>query len=295
MAFAGDTAEGGGRLAIIAGGGLLPAYVAEAARAAGENPFIVALKDEADARWDGYDHAVVGIGDFAALDGIFRRHGIGRVVMSGSVRRRPEWRDVRPTLRVLTKVPAAIRTLLSGGDDTVLQMVIKLIEQNGRRVIGAHEIAPDLLAVVGMLGARAPGEEDRRDIERAGEAADALGRLDVGQGAVSVGGRVVALEGPEGTDGMLERVAALRAGGRISQRRRGVLVKLCKPQQDIRADLPAIGISTVENAAKAGLAGIAVEAGRSLVLDRDAVIRTADRAGLFVCGIDRGLPAWGLR
>nr|WP_210273860.1 LpxI family protein [Rhizobium sp. WYCCWR 11146] len=281
-------------MAIIAGGGLLPSYVAEAARAAGENPVIVALKDESDRRWEGYDHAVIGVGDFAALEGLLNRYGIGRVVMSGSVRRRPEWREVRPTLRTLMKMPATIRTLLSGGDDRVLQMVIRLIEGNGRRVVGAHEIAPDLLAAVGPLGTAIPGEEDRRDINRAAEAAEMLGRLDVGQGAVAIGGRIVALEGLEGTDEMLERVAGLRAAGRISPRRRGALVKLCKPQQDIRADLPAIGVSTVLNARKAGLAGVAVEAGRSLVLDRAAVIKAADEAGLFVCGIDRGLPAWGL-
>ncbi|MBX5152353.1 LpxI family protein [Rhizobium lentis] len=292
MALTGDTAAG--RLAIIAGGGLLPSYVAEAARAAGEDPVIIALKDESEPRWEGYDHAVVGIGDFAALEGLFIRYGIGRVVMSGSVRRRPEWREVRPTLRILMKVPAAIRTLLSGGDDTVLQMVIRLIEGNGRRVVGAHEIAPDLLVSVGPLGAAAPGKEDRHDISQAADAAETLGRLDVGQGAVSIGGRVVALEGLEGTDEMLDRVAGLRAAGRISPRRRGVLVKLCKPQQDIRADLPAIGVATILNAAKAGLAGIAIEAGRSLVLDRAAVISAADEAGLFVCGIDRGLPAWGV-
>ncbi|WP_027684834.1 LpxI family protein [Rhizobium leguminosarum] len=292
MTFSGDIAAG--RLAIIAGGGFLPSYVAEAARAAGENPVIVALKDESDRRWEGYDHAIIGIGDFAALEGLLNRYGIGRVVMSGSVRRRPEWREVRPTLRTLMKMPAAIRTLLSGGDDTVLQMVIRLIEGNGRRVVGAHEIAPDLLAAVGPLGTAIPGEEDRRDINRAAEAAEMLGRLDVGQGAVAIGGRIVALEGLEGTDEMLERVAGLRAVGRISPRRRGALVKLCKPQQDIRADLPAIGVSTVLNARKAGLAGVAVEAGRSLVLDRAAVIKAADEAGLFVCGIDRGLPAWGL-
>ncbi|HEX2653577.1 MAG TPA: DUF1009 domain-containing protein, partial [Xanthobacteraceae bacterium] len=137
MASAGDTAEG--RLAIIAGGGLLPSYVAEAARSAGENPVIVVLKDEGDRRWDGFDHATIGIGDFAALDRLFKKYRIDRVVMSGSVRRRPEWREVRPTLRILRKVPSAIRTLLSGGDDTVLQMVIKLIEGEGLRVVGAHE------------------------------------------------------------------------------------------------------------------------------------------------------------
>ncbi len=293
MSLAGDTAKG--RLAIIAGSGLLPSYVAEAARLAGENPFVISLKDEVDRSWDGYDHAVIGVGDLAALSRIFERYHVDRVVMSGAVRRRPEWREIRPTFRTFMKMPGAIRTLLSGGDDTVLQMVIKLIEGDGRRVIGARDIAPDLLASTGPIGAVAPSPEDLRDIMKAGEAAEALGRLDVGQGAVSVGSRIVALEGVEGTDSMLERVAHLRATGRISPRRRGVLVKLCKPQQDLRADLPSIGISTIENALKAGLGGVAIEAGRSLILDRQAVIKAADDAGIFVCGLDRGLVSWGLK
>ncbi len=109
----------------------------------------------------------------------------------------------------------------------------------------------------------------------------------MGQGAVAVGGRVVALEGAEGTDAMLERVATLKSEGRVSARRRGVLVKLCKPEQDLRADLPSIGPSTVAGAVAAGLAGIAVEAGRALVLERSEVIEAANRAGLFVIGVER--------
>ncbi len=292
MSPAGDATKG--RLAIIAGSGLLPSYVADAARVAGENPFIIALKNEADRSWQDFDHAMIGVGDFAALARLLDTNAVDRVVMSGGVKRRPDWREVRPTWRTLAKIPGVVRTLLSGGDDTVLRMVIELIEVNGRRVVGAQEIAPDLLATVGPLGSVVPNADDLRDIAKAGEAADALGRLDVGQGAVAVGGRIVALEGVEGTDSMLERVAGLRAAGRISARRKGVLVKLCKPQQDIRADLPSMGISTVENASRAGLAGVAVEAGRALVLERDAVIKAANDAGLFVCGIDRGLPSWGL-
>ncbi|APO74718.1 hypothetical protein AM571_CH01904 [Rhizobium etli 8C-3] len=293
MSPAGDTDKG--RLAIIAGNGLLPSYVAEAARAAGEDPFVISLKGELDRSWEGYDHAVIGVGDLSALAEIFKRNNITRVVMSGGVRRRPEWREVRPTWRTVAKMPGVVRTLLSGGDNTVLQMVIKLIEDDGRRVVGAQDIAPDLLAAVGPIGAMSPGNEDKIDILKGAAAAEALGALDIGQGAVSVGGRIVALEGAEGTDGMLERVASLRAAGRISPRRRGVLVKLCKPQQDVRADLPSIGLSTVMNAKAAGLAGIAIEAGRALVLDRQAVMKAADEAGLFVCGLDRGLPSWGLR
>ncbi|UXT89131.1 LpxI family protein [Agrobacterium pusense] len=280
---------GGGRLAIVAGSGQLPLYVANAAREMGEDPFIVRLRDDSRFDWSGFDNAVISVGDVAGLGRLLRDNRVDRVVLSGAVARRPEWREIRPTVAILLKLPSIVKTLLSGGDDAVLQMVIKIIGTLGAKVIGAHEIAPGLLATTGAFGTQKPAEDDLKDISRAAEAALALGKLDVGQGAVSVGGRIVALEGVEGTDAMLLRVAALRAEGRISPRRRGVLVKLCKPQQDVRADLPTIGIETVENAQQAGLAGIAVEAGRALVLDRDAMLKAADQAGIFVCGIDTSL------
>ena len=280
---------GGGRLAIVAGSGQLPLYVAAAAREMGENPFIVRLRDDSRFDWSGFDNAVISVGDVAGLGRLLRENRVDRVVLSGGGARRPEWREIRPTLGILLKLPSIVRTLLSSGDDAVLQMVIKIIGTLGAKVIGAHEIAPGLLAAIGPFGTQKPAEDDLRDIRKAAEAALALGKLDVGQGAVAVGGRIVALEGVEGTDAMLGRVAALRAEGRISPRRRGVLVKLCKPQQDVRADLPTIGVETVENARKAGLAGIAVEAGRALVLDREAMLKAADEAGIFVCGIDTSL------
>lgn len=278
-----------GRLAIVAGGGLLPLYVAEAARAAGENPFILRLKNEADQQWQGFDSAVIGVGDMAGLSSLLKTNAIDRVVLSGGVKRRPAFGEIRVNFKSLLKLPMAVKTLLGGGDDVVLKMVIGLIEAQGCHVIGAHEIAPDLLAETGSIGTVSPSADDWRDIARGAEAAEALGRLDVGQGAVAVGGRIVALEGVEGTDAMLERVAHLRAEKRISQHRKGVLVKLCKPQQDVRADLPSIGRPTIENARRAGLAGVAVEAGRALVIEREAVIEAANEAGLFVIGIDRGL------
>lgn len=276
-----------GRLAIIAGSGKLPLFLAEAAREAGENPFVLRLKNEADDIWQGFDNAVVGVGDMAGLSALFRQHHIRRVVMSGAVKRRPAFGEIRANFKSLLKLPMALKTLLAGGDDAVLRMVISLIEAQGCEVVGAHEILPGLLATTGPLGAVTPDTESLKDIEKAADAAEMLGRLDVGQGAIAVGGRIVALEGVEGTDAMLARVRALREEGRISRRRKGVLVKLCKPQQDLRADLPTIGVSTVQNAKAAGLAGIAVEAGRALVVEREAVIAAADAAGLFVVGIER--------
>jgi len=276
-----------GRLAIVAGSGKLPLYIADAAREVGEDPFIFRLRNEADDPFDGFQSDVIGVGDLKGLADTIAREGIKRVVMSGAVKRRPPFSDIRVNLRSILKLPVALKTLLSGGDDAVLRMVISLLEAQGCQVVGAHQILPSLLANLGPIGARVPTAEDERDIARASAAAVALGLLDVGQGAVAVGGRIVALEGVEGTDAMLHRVAQLRADGRISQRRKGVLVKLCKPQQDVRVDLPTIGVSTVENAVKAGLAGIAVEAGRALVVEREAMIRKADEAGIFITGIDK--------
>lgn len=291
----GNTPRAPGRLAIIAGNGFLPLHVAAAARAAGEHPLVIELKGESAGRFPGFDSASIGVGDVAGLQALFRRHGVDRVVLSGGVRRRPAFSELRPTLGFLLSVPSVLKKLKTGGDDAVLQMVIGLIESGGPRVIGAHEIAPDLLAEAGALGKCSPDAEARRDMAAAAEAATALGALDIGQGAVACGGRVVALEGPEGTEQMLARVAALKAEGRISPHRRGVLVKLAKPQQDIRADLPSIGPSTVAQARAAGLSGVAVESGLSLVLERDATIAAADAAGLFLYGLDRELDAEWIR
>lgn len=274
-----------GRLAVIAGNGRLPHHVAEAARRAGDEPLIIALDGESDCDWSGFEHERMGLGDIAAFDRIARAKNVTRMVLSGGVRRRPALGELRFNIANWLKLPSTLRRLVTGGDNKVLTMVVGLLETADRKVIGVQDIAPDLLADYGPIGDCAPDSAARADIAAAVTAAKAIGRLDIGQGAIAVGGRVVALEGPEGTDLMLARVAELKASGRISARRQGVLVKLCKPGQDERVDLPSIGLSTLQNAKAAGLAGIAIEAGRSLVLDRMAVQTFADQQDLFVCGI----------
>ncbi|WP_420409270.1 LpxI family protein [Hoeflea sp.] len=275
-----------GRLGIVAGRGSFPVLVAQAARDLAHNPYIFALKDEADQDWSDFDAANLGIGDLSAFMQIVRREGIGAIVMAGGISRRPGIGDIRPTWTALKSAPQALRALLSGGDDKILRAATEMLERHGVQVLGAHEIAPDLLGQCGPLGNRRPDQSDRADIAAATQAAIALGRLDIGQGAVAVGGRVIALEGLEGTDAMLARVAGLRADGRLRAKSRGVLVKLCKQGQELRADLPAIGPDTVRNAHTAGLSGIAIEAGRSLVLQRGEVIAEANRLGLFVTGLE---------
>jgi hypothetical protein len=163
--------------------------------------------------------------------------------------------------------------------------VVRFLEGKGYRVYGAGEVAPELLAGEGPLGAKAPSQEDRADIDTGFRVVSALGRLDVGQAAVVVKGHVLAVEAAEGTDAMIARCAELRKGA--AGRRRGlagVLVKAPKPGQEERVDLPTIGPDTVESAARAGLAGIAVAAGRVLIADRAATLAVANAHGLFLFG-----------
>jgi DUF1009 family protein len=174
---------------------------------------------------------------------------------------------------------------LARGDDGLLKVVVRGLEARGFAVVGAHQIVPNLTAEEGPLTRLAPSRADWKDIEAAHQAAIAIGTLDIGQGAVAIGGRAIALEGIEGTDGLLARVKELRGHGRLAGKKGGVLVKCAKPGQELRVDLPSIGLQTVEGAHAAGLAGIAVEAGRSLVLDSAAVIAKADALGLFVVGL----------
>ena len=277
---------GGGRLAIIAGSGKLPLYAAQAARDKGEHPFIFALKGESSADWAGFDHLSIGLGEIALFKKQASDLGIDRIVLSGAVSRRPPLREVRLGLSGLLKIPSIIRTLAGGGDNMLLTAVIELLENDKRKVISVQDVVPSLLAELGAIGKVDPDAASQRDIAMAVEAARLIGRLDIGQGAIAVGGRVVALEGPEGTDAMLKRVAELKQAERVSSKRRGVLVKLCKQQQDLRVDLPSAGLETIRNAQAAGLAGVALEAGRSLLLDASDVKAFADSNDMFVIGID---------
>lgn len=279
--------KGDGRVAIIAGGGALPVAVARTLAQQGADPFVVVIAGEADdpAAFAQTDHILLRAEELGLLLPKLKKKGVARLVLAGNMERRPRLAAIRwgfSTLALLPRVAAAYLR----GDDGLLRALIAILEQDGIQVVGAHEIVPDLLAPAGLLTKARPSERDRRDIEAASIAALAIGRLDIGQGAIAIGGRAVALEGIEGTDGLLQRTAALRGHGRLAGRQRGVLVKRCKPGQEQRADLPAIGPVTIEGAKAAGLAGVAVDAGRSFILDFERTIELADRHGLFVVGLE---------
>lgn len=276
----------GGKVGIVAGGGSLPVEVADTLKRQGLAPFILIVEGEVgpDAGLDRYEHETLALEHIGSLTAILKRHGVTHLVLAGEIRRRPRLSAMRINFGLLSIVPLLL-SALARGDDGLLKILVRGIEARGFQVVGAHEIVPDLLASEGVLGTTAPKKSDWRDIEAARVAAKAIGALDIGQAAVAIGGRAVALEGIEGTNGLLERVKDLRGHGRLAGKTGGVLVKCVKPGQEVRADLPSIGPQTVELAHAAGLSGIAVEAGRSLVMEAGKLVARADALGLFVIGL----------
>jgi DUF1009 family protein len=280
------------KVAIVAGSGRLPVNIAESLALHGHPPLVLRVRDEADggSAFASFETDEFGLGEFAEMVPRLKRRGVTHIVLAGGISRRPTWREIRPSLSLLRHLAKAL-TALARGDDGLLRILVKGIESEGFRVVGAHEIVPDLLAIEGPMTRAKPLKSDAADIDAAYAAARAIGALDIGQGTVSIGGRVIAVEGIEGTDGLLRRVRDLRGHGRLAGKTRGVLVKCAKPGQELRADLPSIGPLTVEAAHAAGLAGIGVEAGRALVLDSAELVARADALGLFVVGLPQGGPA----
>jgi DUF1009 family protein len=287
-----DVLPPGSRVAVIAGSGSFPVDVATALDRDGHAPFVVIIDGEADrlAELERFEHVKIVLERGELILRQLQEKGIRHLVMAGGITRRPVLRRVRVSLHVLRYLPRLIRGLAQG-DDRLLRYFIGYIESYGISVHAPHRIVPDLLARRGTMTKLSPTSADLKDIAAGFEAARAIGALDIGQGAIAIGGRAVALEGIEGTDGLLARLPELRRHGRLASKKRGVLVKCAKPDQELRADLPAIGVRTVLDARAGGLAGIALQAERALILDMDKTIRTADENGLFIIGLsDTGQP-----
>lgn len=281
-AMAGDRRKR--RIAVIAGNGRIPVFVVEHLERLGDEPHVIAIEGEAEPELLVRDHDTIFPGHPGVLMGILDRIRPDAVVMIGGVKTRPDLRRLRPDWTTI-KLAAKMLPKLRSGDDALLRSVIGLIEDAGYPVLGVHELIPDLLARLGHIAGPRIRKGDRESLTTAVEGARVLGSLDAGQACIAIGKRIVALEGVEGTDLMIDRVAFLRAEGRISKRG-GVLVKLAKPGQEIRADLPTIGVSTVEKAAEAGLGMIAVHAERALVADFEETCRRAVELKVTVVGID---------
>lgn len=275
------------KLGLIAGGGTLPVEIAQHCERAGRPLFVIRLKGFAEAGMAPYAGAEVGLAELGKCLKALKRAGCGSVCLAGNVAR-PDFASLVPDLKGLALLPRAIAAARKG-DDALLRLLVGEFEKAGFQVEGAHEVMEDLSLPAGVLGRSAPSQDDRADAHRALEVARAVGELDVGQAAVVAHGLVLAVEAQEGTDAMLARVADLPAHlrGRPGAGA-GVLAKAPKPIQETRVDLPTIGPATVQGVARAGLSGIVGEAGRLLVLDREATIALADELDVFILGVEPG-------
>jgi UDP-2,3-diacylglucosamine hydrolase len=274
-----------GKVGIVAGGGDLPLKLADACRASGKEFYVVGIDGWAGEAIEAYDHGRIGLGQVGRGLKLLKDANCQSVVIAGYIKR-PDFSKLKLDMvgaKLLPKVIAAARK----GDDAIHTVLVEAFEAKGFVVVGAEAIFSDLLAETGSFGALVPDEVAKADIVRAANLIGALSPFDVGQGTIVCEGLVLAVEAAEGTDEMLQRCAdlpeAIRGTGRV---RRGVLVKIPKSGQERRVDLPTIGLRTVELAAEAGLAGIAIAAGGALFLDREEAIAAADTLGLFLIGFD---------
>lgn len=270
-------------LAILCGAGAFPLEVAKDLSLAGREPFLVGVVGTTDSAIEAYPHVWVYMGEVGKLFAALRQRAIAEMVIIGAMTR-PDFADLRLDWGAVKRA-AELAQLFRRGDNGLLVGLAAIFEREGIRIVGAHEAAPRLVAPVGPLGARVGSPEDEMDIALGARLLEVLSAFDAGQGAVVASGRVLAIEAAEGTDAMLLRVAEMRSQGRLRVAGpAGVLVKAPKRGQDLRLDMPAIGPSTIQNAAAAQLRGAAVAAGRVLVVDRVRCAREADAAGLFAIG-----------
>lgn len=272
--------QSGDKIGLIAGSGNLPEEVIKSCINLGRRIFVIFLEGSGEEPKSLQDvpHVNLGVGSVGKAIRVLKGEGIKHIIMAGAIK--------RPKISALkldaggVKLLAQISAAKLNGDNSLLVTVIKFFESSGFVVLGVDEVLREVLMPRGNIGKIEPHKTSYTDIHLGMEIARAIGNLDVGQGVVVQNGVVLGVEAIEGTDALLERCRGLRLDGSG-----GVLVKMKKPNQDSRIDLPTIGANTVINAHKAGLRGIAVEAGSALVVEKEKVIETANRLGLFVSGI----------
>lgn len=277
------------RLGIIAGKGQLPISIAQSARKQGYQIYVIGIEGLADKALAAYPGMAVNLGHIGGAINALRAANCEAVVFAGYITR-PDFTTIRFDETGQNLFPR-IAAAAGQGDDAAMSVFIAIFQEAGFQVLGAEAIYQDLLCPEGLLTEAAANNDERADLDKAFHIAGIIGREDIGQGCIVCDGIVIAVEAQEGTDAMLVRAGGLDLAYRVDSRiRKGVLVKRAKPDQERRIDLPTIGPQTVLRAAEAGLAGIGLEAGASLIIDREATVAAANRAGLFLIGMAAGDP-----
>ncbi|MCL1974316.1 MAG: UDP-2,3-diacylglucosamine diphosphatase LpxI [Bacteroidetes bacterium] len=265
-------------LGMIAGGGMMPVEIIRHCKTTGRGLFVVGIEPFAgEEELKEAPHIFAKIGEAGKIIKAFKNHNVYEIVLAGGIKR-PSFKEMIPDwegMKIVAKL--AVKKM---SDDHLFRAVMAEIELRGFKVVGIEEVVPDMMFLEGIYGKVKPSKEDMDDIQRGITVAKALGAVDVGQAVVVQEGMVLAVEAIEGTDMMLSRAATVKKAGKSP-----VMVKVLKPGQDLRVDLPAMGLQTIEQLKKYGIGGMAVEAGGILLIERDAVIRMADKEGIFIIGV----------
>lgn len=272
------------RIALIAGNGRLPVEIMDELDQLRRHPLLVGIRGEVDPSLGERADAVFGYGQLGSLFGLLEAESIRHVVFAGGIAKRPDFNALKLDMVTLKDLPKVLRIVM-GGDNSVLSKIAQYFAEKDVTVVGAHQVVPELLATNGIVCGKPVLKKVKSDVSLAFRAAKAIGGIDAGQAAIVEDGRVIALEGAEGTDAMIGRLDGLRKSGRISAKpATSILAKTMKPGQDMRADLPTIGPDTIRAAADAGIGGVVLEADRTFILEREKTIRLANSKGLFILG-----------
>ena len=265
-------------LGLIAGSGMMPVEIIRHCNKHEIPIFVIGLEPFATAeQLSEAPHIFAKIGEAGKMMKAFREHNVQNIVLAGGIKR-PLFKELIPDWEGMKIVAKLAMKKMS--DDNLFRAVIDEVENRGFKIVGIEEVVPEMLFQEGVYGKVKPSKDDMSDIERGWTVAKAIGAVDVGQAVVVQEGLVLAMEAIEGTDMMLARAASLRKDGK-----KPIMVKVLKPGQDMRVDLPAIGLQTIELFVKNGIGGIAVEAGGILLIEKEAVIKKADENGIFIIGL----------
>jgi len=266
------------RLGVIAGNGRFPFLVLDAARTLGHDVTIIAVKEEAGpdleaaaARQPGVDLHWVSLGQLGKCISLLKQAGVTQAVMAGQVKHVKIFSGIVPDLTLLS----VLTRLRAKNTDALISAVADVMRDHGIDLIDSTTLLTPLVATAGVLTARRPSDDEQRDFSFGYQMADAIAALDIGQAIAVKDSAVVAVEAMEGTDEMIGRAGRLAGPG-------ARIIKVAKPNQDMRFDVPVVGTATVESMRAAAATALSIDAGRTLIFDRPAVTAAADRAGIAI-------------
>ncbi|MDR2038028.1 MAG: UDP-2,3-diacylglucosamine diphosphatase LpxI [Bacteroidales bacterium] len=267
------------KLGMLAGSGMMPVEIIKYCKQKGIDLFVVGLEPFANEDvFADLPHTMAKLGEAGKIVKALKGYGVQYVVMAGGIKR-PSLKELIPDwegMKIMGKL--AIKKM---GDDSMFRAIIHEFESRGFKIVGIEDVIPEMLFTEGIYGKVKPSDDDMDDIKRGIEVAKALGSVDVGQAVVVQEGMVLAVEAVEGTDNMLSRASMLKKSGKAP-----VMVKIKKPGQEVRTDMPAIGLQSIEQLKKYGMKGIAVESGGILLIEKEEVIKMADESGIFIIGMN---------